>query len=142
MQGFIGFDGVPFTIRASDDEAVYPDWDQEHDDVLLRIYDSNVTVVQHMGAGLATWRVTLSFASMEDYLALRARQTATGVLTIYAGYTSARGTEYHFAGKDFEDLDETELVRLFPARIGVGKASIEADALFRRAMDPLTGRAQ
>lgn len=141
MQGFIGFDGVPFTILATDQEAVYPDWDQDHDEVLFRIPESNTTIVQHFGAALATWRVTLGFASMDDYRALRGRQTATGILTIYAGYTSARGEAYHDAGIDYEDLDETELVRLFPARIGVGQTSIEAEALFRRAMDPLTGRA-
>lgn len=141
QQGYIGFDGVPFTVLAQEGEAVYTDWDQPHDEALFRIYDSNTTIVQHLGAGLATWTVTLGFEDLATYWALKARQTAVGVLTILAGYTSARGTEYHFNGEHLEDLEAVELVRLSPAKIAVGHEWIETEATFRRAMNPLTGRA-
>lgn len=142
QQGFIGFDGVRFEVLTdSDREAVYQDWDQPHREATFEIYNSNITVVQHGGAGLATWRARLGFPDLETYFALKAKQTATGVLTLYAGYTSARGEQYHLAGEHFEDLDQVELVRLGPARIAVGHQWIEAEGLFRRPMDPLTGRA-
>lgn len=136
----IGFDGIPFIV-IPDAHGMYPDWEQPIHEAILPIYGTNTEIVQDMGAGSATWTVRLEFPGMEAWRALRRRQRTTGTLTLYANFTSAVGeriwTEY---GRDYEDLEEVTLARLGNAAIEIGHEWVEAEAIFRRSMDPLTGR--
>jgi len=140
MDRHIGFDDIPFTVLAGPDGQTYPDWVQDYDEPVLRIPGSGISVVQDMGYGLATWTVRLEVADMAAYRALRSRQKTTGTLTLYASYTSAVGRVWQEDGTEYEDLAPVELVRVGDARIEIGHEWIEAEAVFRAALDPLTGR--
>lgn len=136
----IGFDELRFIVLGSGEEGVYPDWTQPRYEAAFPIAGTNTVVVQDMGADLATIRLRLQLPDVPALRALKGRQGTVGTLTLYADYTSAVGTTYQEDGVRYEDLDGVELVRLENVVIGPGGRDIECEAVFRRPMDPLTGR--
>ena len=138
---YVGFDLVPFRVRVDRQSGMYRDWEWQPSIEVRHIPGSNTAVVQHMGNPPATITLRLLFHDMVDYRSFLQKQGTTGVLTLLANATSAIGVVEHKLNVDYEHLDAVTLLRVGSALIPVGSWSIETEATFMRAMDPLTGLA-
>lgn len=135
----IGFDDIRFRVLESDD-GVYPDWDVDPVIVTRPIPGSNRAIIQHMGTPPATLTLRLAFDDVPTYRRMVARLGTSGTLTLLANFTSAVGVVRHDHGRTYEAYDATLLTRI--ARTAIDPdGTVETDATFQRAFDPVTGEA-
>lgn len=137
-----GFDDIRFAILADPDADVYRDWDgMEPIYAEEQIPYSNIVVSELIGftPATVTWRLELS---RDAYHALLARLGTSGTLTVLAGYQSLRGEQVTRGtpGRVYERLDQVRL-RALPRREHHVDGSVEIEATFERAVDPVTRRA-
>lgn len=137
----MGFDDVRFGILVDVSSGAIADWESAPIVTERHIPGTNRVDIHVMGYGLATVTWRLEFDCPHQYQALRMRLGTVGTLTLVAGLQSHPGTEITRLDRVYEQLPNTRLATLTRlARYPDG--TIEVDATFKRAFDPITGTSE